>query len=179
MIGGRWKRPQLTDEAQKVVWQSKEHYVPDPTCTCGMYAGINMQHLIDINYIQRGIHGEVSPVGAALPPHARLACAVRVPQVLHRPGEHDSLPFRRGAAAPQDARRVRRGHLRPAGARSPRRAADYSAVDAGLRLQRIRASSFSSRSARSGTRATRRSTRSPKATASRCSATSTAAESAW
>jgi hypothetical protein len=24
-----------------------------------MYAGINMRHLIDINYIQRGIHGEV------------------------------------------------------------------------------------------------------------------------
>jgi hypothetical protein len=24
-----------------------------------MYAGINMQHLIDINYIRRGIHGEV------------------------------------------------------------------------------------------------------------------------
>ena len=24
-----------------------------------MYAGINMQHMIDINYIQRGIHGEV------------------------------------------------------------------------------------------------------------------------
>ena len=41
-------------------WQSKSHQVPDPGCTCGMYAGINMQHLIDINYIQRGIHGEVS-----------------------------------------------------------------------------------------------------------------------
>ena len=41
-------------------WESKSHQVPDPGCTCGMYAGINMQHLIDINYIQRGIHGEVS-----------------------------------------------------------------------------------------------------------------------
>jgi hypothetical protein len=40
--------------------QSKSHHVPDPNCTCGMYAGINMQHLIDIGYIQRGIHGEVS-----------------------------------------------------------------------------------------------------------------------
>src|SRR5271170_8452416 len=41
-------------------WESKSHQVPDPGCTCGMYAGINMQHLIDINYVQRGIHGEVS-----------------------------------------------------------------------------------------------------------------------
>ena len=41
-------------------WKSKSHHVPDPNCTCGMYAGINMQHMIDINYIQRGIHGEAS-----------------------------------------------------------------------------------------------------------------------
>jgi hypothetical protein len=40
-------------------WKSKSHHVPDPSCTCGMYAGINMQHMIDIGYIQRGIHGEV------------------------------------------------------------------------------------------------------------------------
>jgi hypothetical protein len=40
-------------------WKSKSHQVPDPGCTCGMYAGINMQHMIDIGYIQRGIHGEV------------------------------------------------------------------------------------------------------------------------
>src|SRR5271170_5923811 len=39
-------------------WESKSHQVPDPGCTCGMYAGINMQHLIDIGYIERGIHGE-------------------------------------------------------------------------------------------------------------------------
>jgi len=44
----------------KAFWSKKQHLVPDPNCTCGMYAGINMQHLIDINYIQRGIHGEVS-----------------------------------------------------------------------------------------------------------------------
>jgi hypothetical protein len=48
----------LTPEAQRF-WKSKAHLVPDPSCTCGMYAGINMQHLIDIHYIQRGIHGEV------------------------------------------------------------------------------------------------------------------------
>jgi hypothetical protein len=41
-------------------WKSKSHHVPSADCTCGMYAGINMQHLIDINYIERGIHGEVS-----------------------------------------------------------------------------------------------------------------------
>ena len=36
-------------------WESKSHQVPDPGCTCGMYAGVNMQHMIDINCIQRGI----------------------------------------------------------------------------------------------------------------------------
>jgi hypothetical protein len=41
-------------------WESKSHQVPGSGCTCGMYAGINMQHLIDIDYIQRRIHGEVS-----------------------------------------------------------------------------------------------------------------------
>ncbi len=50
----------LTPSARKF-WQSKAHQVPDPGCTCGMYAGINIQHMIDIGYIQRGgIHGEVS-----------------------------------------------------------------------------------------------------------------------
>ena len=47
-------------EAAKKFWEKQAHHVPDPDCTCGMYAGINMQHLIDISYIQRGIHGEVS-----------------------------------------------------------------------------------------------------------------------
>jgi hypothetical protein len=41
-------------------WKSESHHVPSAGCTCGMYAGINMQHMIDTNYIQRGIHGEVS-----------------------------------------------------------------------------------------------------------------------
>ncbi len=41
-------------------WSKQQHAVPDPHCTCGTYAGINMQHLIDINYMQRRIHGEVS-----------------------------------------------------------------------------------------------------------------------
>jgi len=35
------------------------HLVPNVECTCGMYAGINMQHLIDIGYIEHGLHGEV------------------------------------------------------------------------------------------------------------------------
>lgn len=47
-----------TEQARRF-WQAKEHHVPDASCTCGMYAGINMQHLIDINYTRRGIHGEV------------------------------------------------------------------------------------------------------------------------
>jgi len=45
--------------AAKKFWDKHAHHVPDLTCTCGMYAGINMQHMIDIGYIQRGIHGEV------------------------------------------------------------------------------------------------------------------------
>lgn len=49
----------VTTETARKFWQSKSHQVPEPGCTCGMYAGINMQHLLDINYIQRGIHGEV------------------------------------------------------------------------------------------------------------------------
>lgn len=47
-------------EMTQQFWKSKEHHCPDVNCTCGMYAGINMKHLIDINYIGRGIHGEVS-----------------------------------------------------------------------------------------------------------------------
>lgn len=47
-------------EAAKKFWEKQAHHVPDADCTCGMYAGINMQHLIDISYTQRGIHGEVS-----------------------------------------------------------------------------------------------------------------------
>jgi hypothetical protein len=49
-----------SSEATREFWERQQHHVPDPSCTCGMYAGINMQHLIDISYIQRGIHGEVS-----------------------------------------------------------------------------------------------------------------------
>ena len=48
-----------TTDKTRAFWQKAVHPVPDPGCTCGMYAGINMQHLIDINYIRRGIHGEV------------------------------------------------------------------------------------------------------------------------
>jgi hypothetical protein len=49
-----------SNEAAEAFWKTKEHHVPSADCTCGMYAGINMQHLIDIGYIQHGIHGEVS-----------------------------------------------------------------------------------------------------------------------
>ena len=37
----------------------EEHPVPNEGCTCGMYAGINDQHLEHINYIGKGIHGAV------------------------------------------------------------------------------------------------------------------------
>lgn len=47
-----------TPEAKKF-WKGKSHHVPDCGCTCGMYAGSNMQHMIEIGYIGRGIHGEV------------------------------------------------------------------------------------------------------------------------
>jgi len=59
--GARWT-PKVAFEAKcrAAELEMKSHQVPDPSCTCGMYAGITMQHLIDINYIQRGIHGEVS-----------------------------------------------------------------------------------------------------------------------
>ncbi len=46
--------------AAKKFWDKHTHHILDPSCTCGTYAGINMQHLIDISYIQRGIHGDVS-----------------------------------------------------------------------------------------------------------------------
>jgi len=49
----------LTPEA-KAFWEKQIHRAPDPSCTCGTYAGINMQHLIDINYTRFGVHGEVS-----------------------------------------------------------------------------------------------------------------------
>jgi len=48
----------LTPEA-RAFWDTQAHRVPDPSCTCGAYAGINMQHVIDVNYTQFGIHGEV------------------------------------------------------------------------------------------------------------------------
>jgi hypothetical protein len=42
------------------------HRCPDEDCTCGMYAGINLEHLISINYASSGIHGEVSLWGKLL-----------------------------------------------------------------------------------------------------------------
>lgn len=47
------------NDKTRAFWQKQIHPVPDPGCTCGMYAGIDMQHLIEINYISRGIYGEV------------------------------------------------------------------------------------------------------------------------
>jgi len=57
-----WKNmlASVTSEQARKFWKANQHCVPDPGCTCGMYAGINMQHMIDIGYVERGIHGEVS-----------------------------------------------------------------------------------------------------------------------
>jgi hypothetical protein len=60
----RSRQAAATTEAAREFWQKiieamGSHQVPDPDCTCGMYAGINMKHLLDIGYLQRGIHGEV------------------------------------------------------------------------------------------------------------------------
>lgn len=49
----------LTPEL-KALWERPQHRVPDPSCTCGTYAGINMQQMIDLKYTQFGVHGEVS-----------------------------------------------------------------------------------------------------------------------
>jgi hypothetical protein len=57
---GRSMQAAACSPAAKNFWERRTHHVPDATCTCGMYAGINMRHLIDIRYIGRGIHGEVS-----------------------------------------------------------------------------------------------------------------------
>lgn len=42
------------------------HESPHPECSCGVYAGKNLEHLIEINYAQMGIHGEVSMWGNVL-----------------------------------------------------------------------------------------------------------------
>jgi len=42
------------------------HTAPHPTCTCGIYAGKNLEHLVEINYAQMGIHGEVDLWGNVL-----------------------------------------------------------------------------------------------------------------
>jgi hypothetical protein len=48
-----------------------------------MFAGMNVQHLVDINYIRRGIRRGL-PVGAAVQALARMACAVRLSKVFPR-----------------------------------------------------------------------------------------------
>lgn len=47
-------------KSDKPAMRQVGHPVPSEGCTCGMYAAINFQHLIDISYATRGIHGEVS-----------------------------------------------------------------------------------------------------------------------
>lgn len=40
-------------------WVSLLHVAPEKDCTCGVYAGKNFEHLVEINYANYGIHGEV------------------------------------------------------------------------------------------------------------------------
>jgi len=56
-----WVAPDssLCTDEQEATRHKNQHHVPSEDCTCGMYAGINLQHLISINYAQQGIHGEV------------------------------------------------------------------------------------------------------------------------
>ena len=42
------------------------HTPPSPRCTCGIYAGKNLEHLVEINYAQMGIHGEVDLWGKVM-----------------------------------------------------------------------------------------------------------------
>jgi hypothetical protein len=45
----------------ETIYDTHAHVAPVEGCTCGVYAGINMQHLgDDTDYLHRGIHGEVS-----------------------------------------------------------------------------------------------------------------------
>ena len=80
----------------KAFWSKKQHLVPDPSCTCGMYAGINMQHLIDINYIQRGIHGEVSLWGRLMRHTLGWRAQYAYPKFFIVPA--NMIPFRFGEA---------------------------------------------------------------------------------
>jgi hypothetical protein len=44
-----------------VTTEDQSHAAPVEGCTCGVYAGINLEHLgNDTDYLHRGIHGEVS-----------------------------------------------------------------------------------------------------------------------
>jgi hypothetical protein len=61
-----------------------------------MYAGINMQHLIDINYIQRGIHGEVSLWGRLMRHTLGWRAQYAYPKFFIVPA--NMIPFRFGEA---------------------------------------------------------------------------------
>lgn len=52
-----WMSQADRDECQAEL--AERHHVPDENCSCGMYAGIDFQHLINIGYANQGIHGEV------------------------------------------------------------------------------------------------------------------------
>lgn len=69
-----------------------EHPVPNENCTCGLYSGINMEHLQhDTDYIHRGIHGEVSLWGRVYPHSLGWRAQYGYPKFFVVPP--DMLPF--------------------------------------------------------------------------------------
>ena len=68
------------------------HPVPNENCTCGLYSGINMEHLQhDTDYIHRGIHGEVSLWGRVYPHSLGWRAQYGYPKYFVVPP--DMLPF--------------------------------------------------------------------------------------
>ena len=108
-------RAAATGSVAAEFWKSKSHQVPDPGCTCGMYAGINMQHLIDINYIRRGIHGEVSLWGRLMRHTLGWRAQFAYPKFFIVPA--NMIPFNMTLAQERLAALIEfeRGHLPPAG----------------------------------------------------------------
>jgi hypothetical protein len=48
------------------IYDTPCHDAPVSTCTCGIYAGKNLEHLVEINYAGMGIHGEVDLWGRVM-----------------------------------------------------------------------------------------------------------------
>jgi hypothetical protein len=87
----------LRDDAEIGLYYTAEdiraaHPVPNEQCTCGLYSGINMEHLQhDTDYIHRGIHGEVSLWGRVYPHSLGWRAQYGYPKFFVVPP--DMLPF--------------------------------------------------------------------------------------